>query len=447
MLSRLAAFILCILFVPEKMQVFGQLYKVPLNKNITIGPLGSTVIFFENSDTTSPDIPLEFEAQIRKSTVQYKFIDFDFNKQTFESYKQGVISYHRFIQKFKGELRDTLLYAIENIKNVDSRIDAVVCRDTFNNFICFIDINNNNQFDDGVILITQRDIIDSHLPIYKDIVLEKIHGFVQNTIFSRNIPIRLNLKANGVNNLTENENLNLALEYSENYIAYYEEDKEKYQLSIRSFLPASVLHPDDVLIYFDDVKLKSNLRNGDMPFKLTDTIIHKGKEYSFFLGSNTFDSIYILKHLSDSIKSDNILFRLIDNHNIKINSVNMLSLKEKAKTHFTVIDFWGTWCVPCISSFPDMKILFDKLIVNNRIQFLGVLYDDYKNIESAKNILRKNKINWPQILDRKDYEDSIEIIKIFRIITFPYYVILDKEGEIVLRTNSLKEIESFFSTF
>ena len=95
-----------------------------------------------------------------------------------------------------------------------------------------------------------------------------------------------------------------------------------------------------------------------------------------------------------------------------------------------VIDFWGSWCVPCISSIPDFKKLYETYSAN-RIGFLGILYDDLQNNKEIESLIDKNEIKWRQAFINR--MDSNTLIDEWRIFAFPTYLVINKHHKIVFR--------------
>ena len=84
---------------------------------------------------------------------------------------------------------------------------------------------------------------------------------------------------------------------------------------------------------------------------------------------------------------------------IKGGQVNAASLKGKV----VIIDFWATWCGPCVAEMPNMKKLYAEY-KDKGVEFVGVSLDrprEQGGYDKLKAFVEKNKIEWPQYYDGK----------------------------------------------
>ena len=107
-------------------------------------------------------------------------------------------------------------------------------------------------------------------------------------------------------------------------------------------------------------------------------------------------------------------------------TISMKALKSKV----VVIDFWATWCGPCVAEMPHMKELYAEYH-NKGVEFIGVSLDNPKEeggLDSLKNYVKSNGINWPQYYQGKGWDS--EFSTSWGIQGIPTMFIVDTEGKL-----------------
>lgn len=88
-----------------------------------------------------------------------------------------------------------------------------------------------------------------------------------------------------------------------------------------------------------------------------------------------------------------------------------------------LIDFWATWCGPCIASMPSLHRVYDE-VKNKGIRVLGI--DEDNKPEDATAYLARHKYAWD------DFHDTDkQIQKTFKDEGIPLVVLIDAQGKIV----------------
>ncbi|MEG0925461.1 TlpA family protein disulfide reductase [Chryseobacterium sp.] len=120
------------------------------------------------------------------------------------------------------------------------------------------------------------------------------------------------------------------------------------------------------------------------------------------------------------------------------NSFSLSTLKGK----LVLIDFWATWCGPCVEEQPELKTLYNtyaEQVKSNKFEILGVSLD--KNKDSWKKAIDRFNINWLQISDLKFWKSPVA--KSYEVDELPFNVIIDGEGTIIAKNLHGKELEDF----
>ena len=98
---------------------------------------------------------------------------------------------------------------------------------------------------------------------------------------------------------------------------------------------------------------------------------------------------------------------------------------------FTLIDYWASWCGPCIAAFPQLKAIAES----HHLTVLGVNGDE--DAGAASRTLAQFEVLWPDVQSTVpaglfDYR--------LRVSLYPTYLLLDASRKVVLRTESTVEL-------
>ncbi len=104
--------------------------------------------------------------------------------------------------------------------------------------------------------------------------------------------------------------------------------------------------------------------------------------------------------------------------------VNLKDLQGK----YIYIDFWATWCGPCIKEIPSLKKTEEEYQGKN-IVFVSISYDKAADHDKWKNYVVENKLAGVQLIA----DESMRTLynKTFNIDLIPRFILLDPNGKIV----------------
>jgi thiol-disulfide isomerase/thioredoxin len=134
------------------------------------------------------------------------------------------------------------------------------------------------------------------------------------------------------------------------------------------------------------------------------------------------------KILNNESKDFNLL-------NMEGKQVQLASLKGKV----VVVDFWATWCGPCIASFPGMQKTINKYKSNPDVAFVFInTWENQdtkeKRTKEVTDFIAKNKYDFNVLYDEKDKSDNYQVITSYKVDGIPTKFIIGKDGKVKFKS-------------
>lgn len=107
---------------------------------------------------------------------------------------------------------------------------------------------------------------------------------------------------------------------------------------------------------------------------------------------------------------------------------------EKYKGDLIILNFWATWCPPCVSEIPQFIDL--QANYQDKIQIIGISLD--KNLSKVKQFIKEHKINYPTLMGSKDLTDNYG-----GITSIPTTFIIDRNLNIIQKAVGYHNKEFF----
>ncbi len=99
---------------------------------------------------------------------------------------------------------------------------------------------------------------------------------------------------------------------------------------------------------------------------------------------------------------------------------------EDLRGKVVLLDFWGTWCAPCVAAVPTLRN-WSQRMEKSPFVLLSVSIDSDE--AALRKFIDRNKMLWPQVWDeRHSFARKCEVE------SYPTYILLSHEGEILLRS-------------
>jgi len=175
------------------------------------------------------------------------------------------------------------------------------------------------------------------------------------------------------------------------------------------------------LILEKDVKLGKITSEGEEVLKESYLANKKNKEPfdKYLQGLKAIANAEMISKIkSNLVNIPAIDFKLTDSEG------KIVTLSEY-KGKVVILDFWATWCGPCMSSFPGMKTAVEKFAGNNDVKFLFI--NVWENVDDKVN-------NVKEFLKRTGYPFHVlmdldnKVVESYKVTGIPTKIFIDKNG-------------------
>jgi cytochrome c biogenesis protein CcmG/thiol:disulfide interchange protein DsbE len=117
-----------------------------------------------------------------------------------------------------------------------------------------------------------------------------------------------------------------------------------------------------------------------------------------------------------------------------------VTLSDMLKEGPVLLDFWATWCKPCVKAFPDLQDLYEKY-EERGLRVVTVSVDSPKSQARVAPLINSKKYTFEVLLDTQG-----RVAKRYNVMALPRTLLISPTGEIVYATvgnrpTSHKELE------
>jgi len=102
---------------------------------------------------------------------------------------------------------------------------------------------------------------------------------------------------------------------------------------------------------------------------------------------------------------------------------------DSIKGKYLLMDFWGSWCGPCIEALPLLKEVYQHFQSEN-FEMVGFAYESRASLDKA---LEKYSLPWPQVLDDKGTYKTRFLVQ-----GYPTHYLIGPEGKVLAMGNELR---------
>jgi thiol-disulfide isomerase/thioredoxin len=101
-----------------------------------------------------------------------------------------------------------------------------------------------------------------------------------------------------------------------------------------------------------------------------------------------------------------------------------------------LLDFWATWCGPCVAKLDEVERLRQQFAADDRLVVVGVNLDPDQ--ERARAFLQAKPLPWRHALLGEWSNTGVP--RQFAIAGIPAYVLIDTAGKILAHESSLEKV-------
>ncbi len=159
------------------------------------------------------------------------------------------------------------------------------------------------------------------------------------------------------------------------------------------------------------------------------------KKYLLFIASNII-STFLCGCAGPSIT---------ENINLSLPSFSMQTLdgytitKSELEGKVVILDFWATWCPPCLKEFPHFQEVYEKYNDHPDVVFLSINTAWRKEkIEDARRFIKTNGYTMQTVFD-----SGSKITSLLKVESIPTILIVDKNSKIQVKRVGFYNPENF----
>ena len=109
--------------------------------------------------------------------------------------------------------------------------------------------------------------------------------------------------------------------------------------------------------------------------------------------------------------------------------------------HYVLLDFWASWCGPCLREVPNVKAIYEKYH-DKGFEIFGVSLDETAG--PWKAAIKKNEMNWHHVSSLKGWD--CPTAKRYNVTGIPRMYIINPEGKIIAMDLRGEELANFVAS-
>uniref|UniRef100_A0AB33JLA3 Thioredoxin domain-containing protein n=3 Tax=unclassified Prevotella TaxID=2638335 RepID=A0AB33JLA3_9BACT len=172
----------------------------------------------------------------------------------------------------------------------------------------------------------------------------------------------------------------------------------------------------NILHVMDETKMKE-------AFALLSSSVQKGRMRPLF----DFMVKQIQEKNSKQKKQSDLIGKAAKDFKLKDMQGKEISLSS-FRGQYILLDFWGSWCIPCLKALPELKEFYKKN--KDKVVVIGIACHD--NERRWQKAIKANQLTWHNVLAPK----GNKITEDYKITHYPTQIFISPDGRILSYTNS-----------
>ena len=115
----------------------------------------------------------------------------------------------------------------------------------------------------------------------------------------------------------------------------------------------------------------------------------------------------------------------IDNFEFKDVSNKSRTYDELKGSSITILDFWASWCKPCMKAIPELNKLYETY-KDKGVQIIGINCDGPRSVSKVAPLTKSLNISYPILIDLNS-----SLMNRLNVGALPTLVILNNKGKVV----------------
>jgi len=116
-------------------------------------------------------------------------------------------------------------------------------------------------------------------------------------------------------------------------------------------------------------------------------------------------------------------------------AISLSQLSDK----YVLLDFWGSWCGPCVEGIPRLKNIAERY--REHMNLISVAFEKDANLSKLKSLIRENDMDWYHVRENWEFNNPLNLTKLYYVQVYPTFILIDKSGKIVFREEGNEGIE------